>query len=296
MFNQKISKIRALFLCGALLLSAPSTAQENVISETYKAVHHMVTSAVITSYFAVVDANKLSANMRDWSIDQLTMINIVWRTLLFASINYIEQSYLPDRPHLTQSTRLRLLWLTSLAATSASMISYNTRYQEVIVDRYNELRNYFDTLPSTVAHLLASSCLFARNIAYFYTIPLLLKPVNAWYNSKVPNQQHLANQVFSTTKSTLLAHVAFSTSAWLFQHGLISIKNTMWQFLPMAQNLRIFRFDDCSACYLGTNLFGRNGLVRWALGQTQEPNGLVFSAAQNWMVPQQALNSTKPEL
>lgn len=68
-----------------------------------------------------------------------------------------------------------------------------------------------------------------------------------------------------------------------YQELLISIKHLANQFVPQPTTLSIARFDDCTRCWFGTNLFGKSGpigsylfqwrqdFVQWAAEWIREP-------------------------
>lgn len=234
------------------------------IPEAYKLFHNIALSLALSAYYTGSDSNKLNADMTQWQFDWVTKFNILWRSALYSPINYMEFSYLPDglaKGTLTQEfvdfCKGWILW----AGSTSQMITYNSRYEDVLVSRYNEYKSYLIGLGESASTALASTVVFLRNFLWFYTVPKLLKPINGLLLAFLPRQQGVANIAYSQIPNRIVQLFAFSVVDALYKHLLVSIKHTAWQFLPTAQDLRLFRFDDCTTCYFGTNMMGKNGTI-----------------------------------
>jgi|GEM_PF-6276248 len=234
------------------------------ISEGYKLVHNLLLSLGLSAYYTGSDSNKLTADMTQWQFDWITQFNILWRATLFAPINYLEFSYLPDglaAGTLTQADVDFYKGWMLFAGSTSSMITYNSRYEDVLVSRYDEYKSYCLSLGENASTALASFAILMRNMVWFYTFPKLLKPINGLLLSNLPRQQDMAKLAYTYIPIQAIQLITFSVVDALYKHVLVSIKHTAWQFLPTAQDLRLLRFDDCTTCYFGTNVMGRNGTI-----------------------------------
>ena len=275
-----------LALCFCLTLFTHNSKAEQgqeLIGERYKIINNLALSFIITAYYTIVDSNQMSQDAKEWAIDTITAFNILWRSVLFGAINYLDYSYIPDHTPkitdyidrdmakgLTKDALARgimaidainsLKKREALAATTAAMITYNTRYDKVIVERFNEVQTKLAGQTSEfIASMLSVVNIMLRNLVYFYTLPILFKPVNDYVIALLPRQQVFSQFVFDRTQSIVLAHAMFTLADILYKHVVMSIKHTIFQFVPTPSNAAIFRFDDCSTCYLGTNPFGKSG-------------------------------------
>lgn len=251
-------------MAACMLFTCSQTAKaQALISEKYKCIHNLATALTLTAYYTITDSNEQNHNTTEWKIDAITIGNIAWRTALFGIINYYQSSWIPDHQgKVPQAEIKRIEWLMALAATTAGMLTYNSRFGKVVVNRYYDTKNALEPyVPESVATAISAGHIALRNVGWFYCFPLLLKPVNSWWYKTLPRQQVFAQWIYSKTASIILAHLVFSLIDALYQNGLVSIKHTLWQFLPKPSNLGILRFEDCTNCYLGTNLMGKNGPI-----------------------------------
>lgn len=287
----------ALCFCFALFVSnikASQASRDELIGERFKIATNIVLSAVITFYYSMVDSNQLNQNIKEWTVDGLAAFNTVWRTILFGIGNYYDYSYIPDhrakesdylpadgsalmpkaieRGIMTDEQIESLKRKIVSIQTSAAMVTYNTRYDDVIIKRFFDTRKSLtDYLSDVTATMLSCLNIVMRNFVYFYTIPVYLKRVNGYVIDHLPRQQTFSQFVYGRTGSIILAHLAFFLADAFLKHAVMSVKHTVCQFTPIAPDLHVFRFDDCTTCYFGTNLFGRNG-----------PLGTFFTAIREY--------------
>lgn len=227
------------------------------INYTYR----FISSLILTTYFAVMDANKQSADFKNWQIDATTGLNIGWRTILFTYLNSRDAQVRDEAQNHAPEWAAEQNRLLALARTTSSMVTYNTRWDETIVKRYGEFRKTLETLvDQSYASTLAGASLVMTNLIWFYSIPMLWSPqFNTFYNRHTPNPLALAQGVRAFTGFNTLAIGTYMVADTISQHVLISLKHSIANALPIPADLRFFKFSDCTSCYFGTNLFGKNG-------------------------------------
>lgn len=237
-----------------LLLCIPTSSSAQLISETYKKRSNLFLALIITTYYTMMDYNQQNSNIAEWDYDAVALFNIAWRTALFGVCNYYESSYIPDNQKtLSKEEIAHMQLLISRTSSAAGMITYNSRYEKVIINRFD---------PSLPLTSIAS--ILIRNVAWFYTVPRLLKPVNNMVFAHLPPTV-IAEHVYAHLPIRFIPETTFFLVSLFSQNMVMSIKHTLFQFLPSPeQPFRLFPFtmppfNDCTLCYLGTNLFGKNG-------------------------------------
>lgn len=275
--NKRIVFLATVLTLGVQNFCSNKPPISEPVGDSYKIVQSFVMTAILTTYYTIADSNELSQNVQDWNVDLLTIFNILWRTALYSVINYYQSIYIPDHQKTLPKTEIESIKKKlSYATTTAAMLTYNSRYSKVIVERFSEAKETLSHyMPESLASFFSGINIFVRNFAWFYTLSFWLQDVTySWYEM-LPRQQQFSNYVYEKTKSLILAHIIFSLIDILYKHSLVSIKHTIWQFIPMPSNTAIFRFDDCTSCYLGTNMFGKNGPL--ARGAYQLYKTLAFN-------------------
>ena len=261
---------KILLLWLILTFSTGSWAQpvENAVPVLYKLAHNMVMSFANTAYFSGLNSNNQNANMSEWTFDTRTAVNIAWASVVQGGVNYYESSYLPEGEKagtLTENDIKKIKgWINSVGST-VSMITLNTNTTMVAV-RYNETKNvvsdYAGIEDETMATVAGGAMFLLRNVGFFYIIPPLTKPINFMFFKILPKANDVSNAVHSRSSIRILSCLTFSGVSIVYQELLISIKNLVNQFLPQpATPLSIARFDDCTRCWFGTNLMGKNGAI-----------------------------------
>ena len=261
---------------GLALIPFASARASGAVSEPWKLGHNMISSVANTLYFAAMNSNNQNGNMRDWSIDFRTVCNMAWASVIYGFTNYYESSYLPERraaDTLDPGEEDNIKWWINQVGSTVPMITLNTN-ATMVADRYSKTKDAVAryTPNEATATVLAGSLFLLRNIGFFYIIPPLLKPINHAFFKYLPKANGVAEAVYAVAPSRLLACAIFSATSLVYQELLISIKHLANQFVPQpATPLSVLRFDDCSRCWFGTNLFGKSGLIgshlyRWRQG------------------------------
>jgi hypothetical protein len=246
--------------------AAEPTAQ-TLISKNYALGHNLLASAALTTYYAIADANEQSQDAKEWNFDFITFFNIIWRTVLFGFINYYDYDYLQAHKAELGPRYYEIKKIIALLATTAGMLTYNSRYNKVIINRFNDVKEMLSaSMPEGAATCLSVLNILMRNLIWWYTIPVFLKPFNDFVLSFFATQREVAFALYSKTHAmlgmttaTIAAYGLYSLIDLLYKHAVVSTKHTLWQFLPMPSNFNIGRFEDCTSCYLGTNMFGKSG-------------------------------------
>lgn len=237
-----------------------------VMPVTFSMGFTMARSMLLTLYYTTQEANQNSANFYDWKIDATTLCNIVWRSVFYGGINTWENQI---RDTAKGSTNLVMkaweedqIWKSSILKTTASLLTYNSRYDETVVKRQADVENRLQAYAGEYAPHSSYSFLFVTNVGWFFVVPMMWSPqTSLWYNRNTPNPVLLAQGVHAITHSTLLATGTYAISDLLSLHALISIKHTIGGMFPASADMTIFRFPDCTQCYFFTNAMGKNGPI-----------------------------------
>jgi hypothetical protein len=271
-------KVRSALLLGVMLTFSTGARAQDAVSETWKLTHNMISSFANTAYFAAMNSNNQNTNMSEWSFDGRVAFNVLWASVIYGFTNYYESAYLPERQaSLSPEEIEKIKWGINQVGSAVPMITLNTNFT-MVAERYNESKKI-----AAESTILGGALFLLRNIGFFYIVPPLLKPINHGFFKIMPKANGVSNWAYHRMPSRLLAGLVFSAVSLTYQELLISIKHLANQFVPQPTTLSIARFDDCTRCWFGWNLFGKSGpigshlfqwrqdFVKWAAEWIREP-------------------------
>lgn len=257
------------FSIGNAHFARASETSNLELNKNHIMIYTYVLSVTITIYMVAVDANKQSADMNEWERDFTTVFNIIWRSVFFGWMKGEEGKV---RDMISKARQIkdldleakgieRNIFLSKLRIIS-SCVTYNTRYNETVLQRYEGFEeNFQENGGGNWSPYFAGASLFFSNVILFYIQSLWSPHVNTFYYSYTANPKILGSRVLNMGFPYALGFMTYMLSDYLFTHVLISIKDTMRGMLPASSNLEFFRFPDCTMCYMGTNLMGKNGPI-----------------------------------
>ncbi|MBH1988460.1 MAG: hypothetical protein I8H72_00310 [Myxococcaceae bacterium] len=234
----------------------------------------MVLSLFNTIYFTLLNSNNQVADIHQWTLDSRGLTNIVWNTMIYGWSNKLETSYIPE-----QNERIKTLanveqiqaiqegiaqakWWVNCVGSTSPMLTLNTN-MTMLEERFYERKLWAENhgVDSELSNTVGFGLLFLSNVGFFYIVPPLLKSINHRFFSTLPSANWIAEKAFSKIPSKIVACAVFSGVSATYQEILISIKHLANQWIPQPNTLSIARFDDCTRCWFGTNLFGKNGPI-----------------------------------
>ncbi len=223
-------------------------------------------SFTLTFYYTMCEANKYSVDYQDWKLDGTTIYSIAWRSIVYGFINYLDSQLANKKDKMPPAQWNALsVWQnywSSIAKTSFTMITYNSRYDETVYKRGEEFKAKALPYVGDLSALVAGAALFATNIAWFYTVPMLWSPqVNHLWNKHVPSANSVGAKVYELSGSSILPIVAFTFYDVNMQHILISLKTFVGGLLPLPSHVEFFRFPECTVCFYTLDLLGKKGTV-----------------------------------
>jgi len=225
---------------------------------SYIYAHKLLLTLGLTAYYTILDANKQSADFREWKIDGTTISNIVWRSILYGAINCYEGNIRKRSASEAQEWLAEQNYRIGLVKTSASMITYNTRYNETVIQRQAEFNETIHPYAGEYSSYLSLGALFLTNVGWFFVVPMLWSPqVSTLFIKHTSDPASLAVSFYAWTGISVLGLAAYSVVDLVQQHLLVSVKHTIAGLLPAPGDLRFFRFPDCTSCYFFSNLFGK---------------------------------------
>lgn len=221
----------------------------------------------------------------EWRFDALTVASAAIRPVFFVYINYQEKSVIPEQaarianPHERRAFSEQMHTRLQTLRAPITMITYNMRFDDVVTKRFNEkydlVMGFYDAYtPRFVAKsyghldatLSASIYLLFNNIWFFlYVTPQISGKLSSIIQEALWTQGDVAKHVVANGLPIAVAYAAYAVWDIVMWQVNMSVKSFFFGLLWAPSDNWFFRFPDCTACFFGTNLLGKNGPIARAL-------------------------------
>jgi hypothetical protein len=272
----------SLFLVFSLA-SAPALATQTshaqwTVPLSYKLVWIAVFGAALSAYYATVDSNKQSMDVKDWKFDAVTQTVAACRMVYFFGLNYFERSYIPNHQKLLPKAEAiafgnKMNQIAQQFQALPTVLSYNSRWDEVVVKPFSDKYDWaVDTVGDMPAKAFAAAYVVANNVLYIvFFVPWWGAKLKTQLNQHVlPNQEDFGAWVKLRTgwvSLGLISYMLLDIAVWNFA---MSVKQLISGFLPAPADNSFLRLPDCTLCFFCTNLGGKNGPIANGLNKLKE--------------------------
>ena len=267
-----MKKIFSFILLLQLFFSSTSSSLHAVettphsLGKTSQFVYLLITTVGLTAYNTLLDANGRNPDVSQWELDYVTAFNLLWRSGVYAYINYLDETSLNSKvAGGNQETIKQWRARATLLGSFAGLITYNCKWTDNVLNIHNYQVSFLtDYINSNAATQLSYLGLFTRNILWYLTVPARLKPANYFIEEhlylpiQAADGAFVLGQNISPRVAIVLAHSAYILTYLLRTNLVISVKTVLFGLLPSPSDMSFLRFPNCGYCFFGTNFLGRN--------------------------------------
>ncbi|MEI6791208.1 MAG: hypothetical protein WCK42_08515, partial [Myxococcaceae bacterium] len=149
---------------------------QDITPDSYKKSHALIWSFMQTVYYALLDSNAMNGNVSDWKFDMISIGNVPARGAYYAVLTLIENWSRDNKNLIPADEYARYVFFLGFLRMTGSMLSYNSRYEDTIVAKYQSkkeaISSFSTTISDPMSSFLAGLVIAWDNLGWFYLVAM----------------------------------------------------------------------------------------------------------------------------